>query len=235
MEAGRRAARLGWTAAIAAVAAAAQIACGTSDRQRGGAADRTADQRDASSAAPEDMRVNLTGCVERGTIPGSFVLTHVSTAGNIPGGTEGTTGTSGSVSGGNNSAATSGAGAAGDTYTVTSGDGTDLGQYVGKRVTVTGRFAAPPNGSGTAAGTSGTTASPGTTAGPDAGAGAPGSRASAPGTTGSGASARDADSTAATRGPAAMPTRQLTANDVRQVAGSCTPGQADNPAPRRTP
>ncbi len=234
MNARTRAARFGWTAVIAALAATAPIACGTSDRQRGGAADRTADKRDASSAgyAPDDMRVNLTGCIERGTIPGPFVLTHVSTAGNVPGRTEGATGTSGSA-GGNNSAATSGSGAAGDTYTVTSGDGTDLGHYVGKRVTVTGRFAAPPNQSG--AGMNGTTASPGTTAGPDAPAGTPGSRASTPGTIGSGASARDADATAATRGPGTIPARQLTANDVREVAGSCTPGQADNPAPHRTP
>jgi hypothetical protein len=232
MQAHTRATRIGWTAALAALAAAAQLACGASDRQRGGAAERTPDQRDASAAgyAPEDMRVNLTGCLERGTIPGSFVLTHVETVGNEAGRAAGATGTSG-----NNSAATSSGNAAGDAYTVASGKGEDLGQYVGKRVTVTGRFAAPPNQSASGIDTSGTTASPGQTAGPDGAAGSPGSRASTPGTTGSGAAARDSDSTAATAGPGVVPTRQITANDIRQVAASCTPGQADNPAPRTTP
>jgi hypothetical protein len=236
MQAHTRATRIGWTATLAAFAAAAQLACGTSDRQRGGAADRTPDQRDASAAgyAPEDMRVNLTGCLERGVIPGSFVLTHVSTAGNNAGRTGGTTGTSGSSSG-NNGAATSAGNAGGDTYTVASGNGEDLGQYIGKRVTVAGRFAAPPNQSGSGVATSEATASPGQTAGPATAAGSPGSRASTPGTIGSGAAARDADSTAATAGPGVIPTRQITATAVRQVAASCTAGQADNPAPRRTP
>ena len=86
MQARTRAPRIGWTAAVAAVAAAAQLACGTSDRQ-GGAADRPPGGRDASAAgsAAEDRRVNLTGCLERGAIPGSFVLTRVSTKGNDAG------------------------------------------------------------------------------------------------------------------------------------------------------
>jgi hypothetical protein len=224
MQARTRATRIGWTAAVAALAAAAQLACGTSDRQGGGAADRTPGGRDASAAgsAAEDRRVNLTGCLERGAIPGSFVLTRVSTKGNDAGHPQDATGTSGSA-GDTNRAATSSGAATGDTYTVTSGNGDDLGQYVGKRVSVTGRFAAPPDQSGSGTATSGTTASAGTTAAPETGPGAPGSRASTPGTTGSGAAARDSDSTAATAGPSVVPTRQLTVNDVRQVAASCTP------------
>jgi len=194
------------------MAAASQLACGRADRHANEANQPAADARSASrgDAAADDLRVNLTGCMERGAIPGSFVLTHVSTAANGSVGTEGTTGTSGSTASGGHSAAV--AGATGDTYTVMSGDRSDLGKYVGKRVTVTGRFAPPSNQSA-----AGMTGSSGTTAGSDASGDA---HARVP----SGAAARDGDSTAARSGPGTLPTRLLTTSEVREVAGSCTPG-----------
>jgi hypothetical protein len=208
MQAGSVARRAGWVTAVA-VAVAAQVACGTSDRQA-----ETEDQSPAAAAADAvnptaEVRVNLTGCMERGTIPGSFVLTHASTEGT--GQTEGATGTAGTEG------ATAATGTVTTTYTVRSEDGTDLGKYVGKRVALSGRFATVGDQSGT--GTSGTAASPGVAPGVP---GVPGSRGSTPGTVGSGADASGSDSTAATAGPNVVPTRQVAARDVREVSGTCS-------------
>jgi hypothetical protein len=195
------------TAALVAVAA--QVACGTSDRQAQGEGQAPAAAATGAVDPTAEMRVNLTGCMERGTIPGSFVLTHASTEGN--GQTEGATGTTGTEG------ATAETGTVTRTYTVRSEDGTDLGKYVGKRVALSGRFATVGDQSGT--GMSGTVATPGVAPGVP---GVPGSRGSTPGTVGSGADASGADSTAATVGPSFVPTRQVAARDVREVSGTCS-------------
>jgi hypothetical protein len=191
---------------MAVALAAVQLACGgTSPESR-------SPEGDAGSSpggdAIQSADVSVTGCMERGAIPGSFVLTHASTE--SQGGSEGTSGT-----------AAGGAGhAAGESYTVMAGDGSDLGRFVGKRVAVTGRFAVVGDQSGRGTGATGTTGATGADAPPGT-PGVPGSRASSPGVTGSGASAAAADSAAATAGPAAVPSRQMTAIGVREIEGSC--------------
>jgi hypothetical protein len=184
--------------AIVVALAAVQLACGRTSSES------KATDADAGSIpggdAVQSADVDVTGCVERGAIPGSFVLTHASP--------ESGGGASGSAGAGSDA-----------TYTVMAGDGSDLGRFVGKRVAVKGRFAVvgDPSGRGTGpTGTSGADAPPGTP-------GVPGSRGSSPGTTGSGASAATGDSAAATAGPAAVPTRQMTAVRVREIADTCAP------------
>jgi hypothetical protein len=199
-------------AAAVALAASAQLACGTGRESTEGTADR------ASRA--DDAPVRLSGCVERGAIPGSFVLTHATTAVPEPGQAQGPGGWTPAT----------GPAAPGESYTVMTGDGTDLGAYVGKRVVVSGHFAVAGDQSGRApepVGTVGSGAPPHDAAGsagaPPGTPGVPGSRGSAPGSIGSGASAASGDSTAATEGPSAAPSRQLTARSVRELADTCAP------------
>ena len=170
-------------------------------------ASRPAQERGNNSAHPA---VHLTGCVERGVIPGSFMLTQVRLVGTdaAAGGTEparppGTSGTS------NGRATTGGRPDAhavlADRYTLRSLErGTDLGELVGKRVAITGRLTADRDQTGlgrrggTAEGQTGTDDTR--------------TRSDRPGGTSAGGETA-----------AAANIRQLDAETIRTVAGTCTP------------
>jgi hypothetical protein len=155
--------------------------------------------------------MHLTGCIERGVIPGSFMLTQVDVAGTdgaastIPGGSPGTSGQADDrVLAGNRTDADI---ATTPTYTLRSLErGTDLGKYIGKRVAVTGRLTADRDQTGL--GTRGTTGSEPSGAADDT------LRSERPGGT-----------AAAGAMPAPAQVRQLDAQSIRTVAGTCTPAQ----------
>ena len=198
-------------------ACALTVACdrsGTADmgeQANAAGAARPADGVPPGNAAHPTMR--LTGCIERGVIPGSFMLTQVDVAGTdgtaattIPGGSPGTSGQADDRALAGNRTDTDMATA--QTYTLRSLEhGTDLGQFLGKRVTVTGRLTADRDQTGL--GTRGTTGAEQS--------GTPGDdklRSERPGGT-----------AAAGAAPAAANVRQLDAHSIRAVAGTCTPTQ----------
>jgi hypothetical protein len=156
--------------------------------------------------------MHLTGCIERGVIPGSFMLTQVDVAGTdgaastIPGGSPGTSGQADdrALAGNRTDADITTT----PTYTLRSLErGTDLGKYIGKRVTVTGRLTADRDQTGLG--------TRGTTSGEQAGAaGDDKLRSERPGATATVGAA-----------PAAANVRQLDAETIRVVAGTCTPAQ----------
>jgi hypothetical protein len=186
--------------------AAAACACSGRDGGAGGQDDATSrpaqEQRDENAAHPT---MHLTGCVERGVIPGSFMLTQVRTAatdagtGNpVPGGSPGTSGQSDdrATAGGRSDAHAVPA----DRYTLRSlARGTDLGKFVGKRVAITGRLTAGSDQ--TALDARGTATPEGTP-----------TRNDRPG----GTSAEGAEVPAAN-------VRQLDADSIRTVADTCAP------------
>jgi hypothetical protein len=155
--------------------------------------------------------MHITGCIEPGVIAGTFMLTQVDVAGTdagagstIPGGSPGTSGQADdrAMAGERADAHTAPA----VTYTVRSLErGTDLRKYVGQRVAVIGRLTADRDQTGLGTrGTSGRESSPG--------AGQETTRSDRPGGT-------------AAAGPvaAAANIRQLDADSIRTVAGTCTP------------
>jgi hypothetical protein len=172
-------------------------------------AGRDAHGERAADTAHPTMRV--TGCIERGVIPGSFMLTQVDVAGTdgaastIPGGSPGTSGQADDRAlAGNRTDADI---ATTPTYTLRSLErGTDLGKYIGKRVAVTGRLTADRDQTGL--GTRGTTGSEPSGAADDK------LRSERPGGT-----------AAAGAMPAPAQVRQLDAQSIRTVAGTCTPAQ----------
>jgi hypothetical protein len=174
-------------------------------------------QDEASRPAQEGGRSNsahptmhLTGCVERGVIPGSFMLTQVRIMGTDaaaratesvrPPGTSGTS----------NGRTTTGGGpdahdVPADRYTLRSLErGTDLGEFVGKRVAITGRLTADRDQTGL--GTRGGTADG------QKGADDTHTRSDRPGGTSAGGDTA-----------AIANIRQLDAATIRTVAGTCTP------------
>jgi hypothetical protein len=153
--------------------------------------------------------LHLTGCVERGVIPGSFMLTQVNIAGTDapargtgPGRPPGTSGTSNDrpMAGERPDAHAVPA----DRYTLRSLErGTDLGEFVGKRVAITGRLTADRDQTGLGKrGTAGARASADDTA----------TRSDRPGGTSAGGATA-----------AAANIRQLDAETIRSVAGTCSP------------
>jgi hypothetical protein len=170
------------------------------------ATSRPAQERGGDNAAHPTM--HLTGCVERGVIPGSFMLTQVRVAGTdgVAGGTEtgrppGTSGTSDgrSMAGERPDAHAVPA----DRYTLRSLErGTDLGEFVGKRVAITGRLTADRDQTGLGArGTDGQVSGDDTP-----------TRSDRPGGTSAGGATA-----------AAANIRQLDAETIRSVAGTCSP------------
>lgn len=166
----------------------------------------------APTADAAHQTLHLIGCIERGVIPGSFMLTQVDVAGTdgaaastIPGGSPGTSGQADdrAMAGNRTDADISTT----QTYTLRSLErGTDLGKYIGKRVAVTGRLTADRNQTGL--GTRGTTGSEPSGAADDK------LRSERPGAT-----------AAAGATPATVQVRQLDAQSIRTVAGTCTPAQ----------
>ena len=208
------------TASVVAACALLAVACNRGesradahDQANTPPAERPASEPRRDNAAHPTMHV--TGCIEPGVIAGTFMLTQVDV-----GGTEASTeGGAGSTSPGA-SPATNGQAddrampgeradahaAAAPTYTVRSLErGTDLRKYVGKRVAVIGRLTADRDQTGL--GTRGTT-------GIDAssGAGHDTTRSDRPGGT-----------AAAGAAAAAANIRQLDADSIRMVAGTCAP------------
>ena len=202
------------TASVAAACALLAVACnrgeGTDARPQANtpAAERPAGEPRGDNAAHPTM--HLTGCIEPGVIAGSFMLTQVDVIGTDAGAgstsSNGSPGTSGRTDDRAMAGGRADAHAAAPTYTVRSLErGTDLRKYVGKRVAVIGRLTADRDQTGL--GTRGTT-------GNDAGSGAghDTTRSDRPGGT-----------AAAGAAAAAANIRQLDADSIRAVAGTCTP------------
>jgi hypothetical protein len=209
--------RHGSLTAIVAACALSAVACergeadaGARPQAHASQAERPTDAAPRADAAHPTM--HLTGCIERGVIPGSFMLTQVDVAGTdraastIPGGSPGTSGQADDrkLAGNRTDADITTT----PTYTLRSLErGTDLGKYIGKRVTVTGRLTADRDQTGLG--------TRGTTSGEQAGAaGDDKLRSERPGAT-----------AAAGATPAAANVRQLDAESIRVVAGTCTPAQ----------
>jgi hypothetical protein len=203
--------------AIVAICALSAVACDRGEADAGARpqanasrAERPTDTAPMSDGARPTM--HLTGCIERGVIPGSFMLTQVDVAGTdgaastIPGGSPGTSGQADdrALAGNRTDADITTT----PTYTLRSLErGTDLGKYIGKRVTVTGRLTADRDQTGLG--------TRGTTSGEQAGAaGDDKLRSERPGAT-----------AAAGATPAAAKVRQLDAESIRVVAGTCTLAQ----------
>ena len=129
------------TTILAAVVWAWSGRVGAQDEPKSG----PAQERSDNAAHPT---MHLTGCVERGVIPGTFMLTqvHMADTGAAAEGTEPgrPPGTSGATSGRPMTAERPDAHAApADRYTLRSLErGSDLGKFVGKRVAITGRLTA---------------------------------------------------------------------------------------------
>jgi hypothetical protein len=207
--------RHGRVASLIAMCALTTVACNRGERTADAHTQASASQAERPANPPRDDNaahptMHVTGCIERGTIAGSFVLTQVDVAGTdagagstIPGGSRGTSGQADDRAMAGERADAHAVPAR--TYTLRSLErGSDLGQYVGKRVAVTGRLTADRDQTGL--GTRGTT----------------GGEASAPrdettrsdrpgGTSAAGAAASTAN------------VRQLDADSIRSVAGTCTP------------
>lgn len=106
-----------------------------------GQADGTAPPGATADAAAQGGVLTLTGCLQRGSAPGEFVLASVGTAGVI-----GTTGDSGderswTVEPGDTERSQGRIAAATSYRLVTMGEGENLDEYVGQRVTTRGRLA----------------------------------------------------------------------------------------------
>jgi hypothetical protein len=203
--------------AFVAICALSAVACDRGEADAGARPQANASQAERpTDAAPRAdaarPTMHLTGCIERGVIPGSFMLTRVDVAGTdgaastIPGGSPGTSGQADdrALAGNRTDADITTT----PTYTLRSLErGTDLGKYIGKRVTVTGRLTADRDQTGLG--------TRGTTSGEQAGAaGDDKLRSERP------------DATAAARAtPAAAKVRQLDAESIRVVAGTCTLAQ----------
>jgi hypothetical protein len=187
----------GRAASLMATCALTVVACGAGERIADAHTQASAPQAGRSAHEPRNDNaahpaMNVTGCIERGVIPGSFMLTHVTVAGTDAG------------AGKRADAHTAPA----QTYTLRSLErGTDLGSFVGKRVVVVGRLTADRDQTGL--GTRGTT-------GDDANrpAGKDKVRSDRPGgTQAAGPTAEAAN------------VRQLDADSIRAVAGTCTPAE----------
>jgi hypothetical protein len=191
-----------WMGALAAVCAV-QLACGGGEDARYG----QGAANDTGLFDETTQQVQLTGCVERGVIPGSYTLTAVRTDGQGLGLGE-TRGTTGATTEGSESAwgdtdvhpqggapyATS------DSYTLRAVDGTNLGDLVGQRVRVEGRFETNQAYDDGMTGTSGASRQP---ADPNVGM-----DVERPGGSVTGAGA-------------AMPVQQLAAENIERVDGTC--------------
>jgi hypothetical protein len=188
----------------------AAVVCACSGRVAAGGDQDEAPSRPAQEPVGNDAAhptLQLTGCVERGVIPGSFMLTQVRMAdtaaqGTEPGRPPGTSGTS------NDRPMTGerpdGHAVPADRCTLRSLErGTDLGEFVGKRVAITGRLTADRDQTGLGA--------RGTADGQASGDDTP-TRSDRPGGTSAGGA------TAATAN-----IRQLDAETIRTVAGTCSP------------
>jgi hypothetical protein len=219
-----------WVGVLAAVCAV-QLACGErQDARYGQGGD------DAGVLGDQGQQVQLTGCVERGVIPGSFMLTSVRMDGQqaaagdlrpLPGmtdeqgrpigrdqqagadaarGTSGMTDAEGGPMGQGQPGQFGGEQPVHDTYTLRAVDGRNLGEYVGQRVAVEGRFVTNQAHDGRDRGATGTTG-----AGDQAATG----EAQEPGT---GMAAAGAS----------MPMQQLAAEHIEIVDGACgTGGEAE--------
>jgi hypothetical protein len=201
--------------ACAVAAVASGPASQTADAHQQTAApapERPAKEPRNDNAAHPTMHV--TGCIERGVIPGSFMLTQVDVAGTdaaagttTPGGSPGTSGQADDRAMAGERVDAHAAPA--QTYTLRSLErGTDLDKYIGKRVAVTGRLTADRDQRGL--GTRGTTG--------DA------KNKAAGGTTSS--DRPGATPAAATNAAAAANIRQLDADSIRTIAGTCTPASS---------
>ena len=188
-----------WMGVLAAVCAV-QLACGRAEDARYGMADT--DQ--PGMFERDDRRIQVTGCVERGVIPSSFMLTSATVAGT---GTEGAVGTTG-IAGEREAvepAEPAMDGAESDVFTLRALDGRNLGQYVGQRVSVEGTLIRSQAYEGETAGTTGMAPHGDTAA---AGTDTPGTMAPAAG--------------------ASMPTHQLAADTIQVVDAVCgTGGEAE--------
>ena len=204
-------------ALLVAVCAVSAAACGRGEtvaRVPGsaGSAQAQREVKQPRSDNPAHPTMQVTGCIERGVIGGSFVLTQVDGSGSgAPVGTgpnevpeaeqicRNAPGVAGNGDAHNTPAAT---------YTLRSLDrGSDLGKFVGNRVAVAGRLTADRDQTGL--GTRGTSGEDAQAADKDM------ARSDGPGGT-------------AAAGPVAANAnvRQLDADDIRPVAGTCTPAPA---------
>lgn len=201
------------TAAALGMAALLQVGCGR-DNQASASAGSAPPSTPAST-----QRVELTGCLSRGTIPGSFVL---DTTGSDNGSSA--VGTSGSGSDRHTADATGN----GARYTIFSLEGRNLDAYVGKRVSVAGRFAAATDRN--AGGPDASRGSTGNAGGP--GVGDNGQMpVPVPQHGDSGATAASG-AASAQRDMSGIPVRQVNADNVRVVQDSCGAG-ADQRTGRR--
>jgi hypothetical protein len=154
------------TSLAAALAMGSLIAagCGRSERATTGSREANEPPGARADASAERQPITLTGCVQRGTAPGTFILASTATAGVTGGGGEARRELPRDVNGQERSAPdkstdTSRAQlASASSYRLMPSANDDLGQYENKRVSVRGRLAAE-----TPVGTSGTTPAEGHT------------------------------------------------------------------------
>jgi hypothetical protein len=207
-------------ASLAAMCALIVVASNGGERTADARTEPSAPQAERPTNPPRDDNaahptMHITGCIERGVIAGSFVLTQVEVAGTKAGAGSTVPGESPGTRGHADDRAMAGERADAHavparTYTLRSLErGSDLGQYIGKRVAVTGRLTADRDQTGL--GTRGTTG---------------GEASSTPNDTTR--SDRPGGTSAAGAAAAAANVRQLDADSIRAVAGTCTP-----PADRR--